>query len=666
MKRTTRLVFLLAILAAHLPTLHAADNPPRMAKEDWVARHLGADPGPLPGSFLYDGKPVGDALATWTRTRTAQPLDKDRTRISLAWTDPRTQLAMRCEAVSYNDYPVVEWVIYLKNTGTGDTPVLSDIRPLDASVLDAADLPCTLHYAKGGVDEPDAYAPREQAIAAGGTFALRSVGGRSSNGVLPFFNLQTPERGVLGAIGWSGNWAAQFSRDNKHLTVAAGMQRTHLKLHPGEEIRTPRMLLLFWEGERIEAQNLWRRFLLAHHTRIPAHMTGRLPVFYGAWGEQMEQTQIDTARWFVDNQVPIDNYWIDAGWYGDKPFQANSTDANSEWWKYVGTWRANKFTYPRGLKPIGDALRAWKLGFTLWLEPERVFRGSDLAQQHPDWLLGPLGDDYLLNLGIPAAREAMTDLVSSLVTGAGVTCFRQDFNTDPERFWQGADAPDRVGIAEIRHIEGLYAFWDALLARHAGLLIDNCASGGRRLDLETISRSVALWRSDYQCRPDFSPAAMQCQTYGSSLWIPLSGGVIKGVESYAFRSGLSAAVILNVREQPQRLKVMTEEARTIQPFFFGDYYPLTPYGLADDAWLAMQFHRRESADGVVLAFRRPKCAEQSLRLKLRGLAASADYAVRNLDQVGETTVAGRTLMTDGLLVTLPARPAAALIRYRKR
>ena len=166
-------------------------------------------------------------------------------------------------------------------------------------------------------------------------------------------------------------------------------------------------------------------------------------------------------------------------------------------------------------------LRRDGLGFLLWIESERVFRGTDLQRQHPDWLLGPQGENYLVNLGNPAARKGITEIVSSLIREGGLSWYRQDFNTDPEGFWSNADQPDRIGITEIRYIEGLYAFWDELRQRHPGLLIDNCSSGGRRLDLETISRSVALWRSDFQCQPKFNPAGMQGQTYGISSWIPL-------------------------------------------------------------------------------------------------------------------------------------------------
>ena len=75
--------------------------------------------------------------------------------------------------------------------------------------------------------------------------------------------------------------------------------------------------------------------------------------------------------------------------------------------------------------------------------------------------------------------------------------YRQDFNMQPDIYWAANDEPGRTGMKEIRHIEGLYYFWDYLLSRFPNLLIDNCASGGRRIDWETIGRSAPLWRSDY-------------------------------------------------------------------------------------------------------------------------------------------------------------------------
>ena len=57
------------------------------------------------------------------------------------------------------------------------------------------------------------------------------------------------------------------------------------------------------------------------------------------------------------------------------------------------------------------------------------------------------------------------------------------------------------GLAEIRYIEGLYTMWDDIRKAFPRLFIDDCASGGRRIDLETSSRSISLWRTDGTIEP---------------------------------------------------------------------------------------------------------------------------------------------------------------------
>ena len=111
--------------------------------------------------------------------------------------------------------------------------------------------------------------------------------------------------------------------------------------------------------------------------------------------------------------------------------------------------------------------------------------------------------------------------------------------------------------------------------------------------------------------------------------------------------------------------MLVEQARQLQPYFLGDYYPLTPYSVGDGDWLAMQFNRPEQADGVVLAYRRAACGEESVRLKLRNLEPAATYKVCNADQAGTTVSGGAALIAQGLAVRLPGKPAAAVIRYRR-
>ena len=115
-------------------------------------------------------------------------------------------------------------------------------------------------------------------------------------------------------------------------------------------------------------------------------------------------------------------------------------------------------------------------------------RGSSNQE---DWTKDGEHDSFLFNLGNPEACRWMSRYIGDFIEQNGIDYYRQDFNIEPEGFWYANDKPGRQGICEIRYIEGLYAFWDYLLQRFPHLLIDNCASGGRRLDLETTSRSAA-------------------------------------------------------------------------------------------------------------------------------------------------------------------------------
>ena len=146
----------------------------------------------------------------------------------------------------------------------------------------------------------------------------------------------------------------------------------------------------------------------------------------------------------------------------------------------------------------------------------------------------PDSKSKLLNLGNKDALNWLINCISDFIRNEGIDIYRQDFNMDPLSYWEKSDPYLRTGISEIRHIEGLYSFWDSLLVRFPNLIIDNCASGGRRIDLETISRSSPLWRTDFHGYTD--PDGCQDNTYGLNFYLPLHGTGNWIRSQYCFRS----------------------------------------------------------------------------------------------------------------------------------
>jgi alpha-galactosidase len=656
------------------------------ASEMGTARHWTAafDAGELPISFLYGDRAAAELIKSWPCERSSRTMDARRTEHIVSYRDPVTGLVVRGEAIEYADFPAIEWVITLENTGAADTPILADIQPLDTRFPVDPEQRCWVHHARGSQFRLEDFEPFATPLMLKVITELRlaTTGGRSSDGALPFINLQMGQAGVMIAIGWTGDWAATLQRSPEEVRVAAGMQRTHLTLHPGEKIRTPRILLLFWEGERLRGHNLLRRFILTHHTPQRDGQPVLMPITDGAWGEFPVDTHLAQVQWIREHDLPAEAYWLDAGWYGDAPYDPNATVWTGTWARQVGSWYPNRRLYPHGLRPIGDALRAAGLGFALWFEPERVAHGTEIQREHPEFLAGKWFSKfinnfvYLFNLGNPEARRWMIERISTLIEEFGVTIYRQDFNMAPGPVWTEADTPDRVGMSEIRHIEGLYAFWDELLARHPGLVIDNCSSGGRRIDLESISRGITFTRSDLNDWPhdDDHVVAMQTLTHGLSLWYPVSFACTRGMDVYKMRSALgpgiamgwSYAAIINHQDVPMDvLRPRLDELASVREYFYGDYYPLLPFSLTREAWDGWQFDRPDLGSGIVQLFRRENSPIESARLKLRGLDPAAPYEVTDADTNQPLKMSGKELMEQGLPVTITEQPAALLFRYRK-
>jgi len=631
--------------------------------------------GPLPFSFKYDGKDSDQILPTWQRSEETAPSEGGETHRYI-FSDPVTKLKVTAEVRTFHDYPAIDWVLHFTNESTVDTPIIEDVQPLrwSAPVQDHRPI---LHWAFGSSAGPNDFQPQDSSLSPGQKVVLRS-NGRSSSGTLPFFNLQDGNHGMIGAIGWTGNWMASFNAaaDGKTATLDAGMPKTHFLLHGGETVRTPRIVFLDWHGNRDDSQNLWRRFVLGYYS--PRDTKGQVvtvPLSFGSWGAEAIATKLANIQMLHDKQIAIDTYWVDAGWYGNDP----------NWSKQRGSWVPFSKFYPQGFKPLGDALKADGYGFILWLEPETADPGSTFLTEHPDWyIVRDPGQPALLNLGNPEARQGMTDFLSNLITTAGMTWYRQDFNIDPYAYWAAKDTPDRIGITEIADITGLYKFWDDLRTAHPGLQIDNCASGGRRLDIETISRSVSLWRSDFACNPR-DPFYDQMLTQALAGWVPLNAGVygsfpafpqnlvngegtpLNPGQIYAVRSGYSAGWTIGSNGLPlDILKPAAKEFDQVRPFFQGDFYPLIPYSSDPSVWTAWQLHRPDLKSGVVIALRRQASPYISMHPALHAIEPAARYDVEIRSGMEKGTVremSGQELVD--LQITVPDQPGSVLIFYTR-
>ena len=551
------------------------------------------------------------------------------------------------QAVLEYDEPCEGAVTYqfsLKNTGIKNTPRITEVKSLDLTLNRREGEPIVYESLAGDSCGAASFMPVRLELSAEDSCRIAPVGGRSSDTTgFPYFDITHEDLSVIFAIGWSGQWEREIKVYGDSYNITAGISEVDFYLEPGEEIRLPSILMMTDYSGKDALRRRFRKLMLERYSpqarlgesmKLPISLQPYDRYFYGRCPEwPTEAGQIRSIGEAVKCKY-LDNIWLDAAW-----FREGFPNG-------VGNYEFAE-GFPNGLKPVSDAAHKNGMKFMLWFEPERIHANSDTAKQHPEFLLSYGGNaqhewqrsNFLINLADDAARDWLDSVFTKFIAENGLDILRIDFNIEPLSYWQNNDAEGRRGITQIKYINNLYKLWDSLLDKFPNLMIDNCASGGRRIDFETCKRSVPLWRSDTGC----SPASEKHRTYtwnqnqclcltqyiafhACASWEPVP------YDMRAAQSGGLACTfdVLNPEFDFAKAERVLEEVKRLRPYWKGDFYPLAEPSVSETEWSAYQLALPEG--GACYIFRRDECADTDYCVKLEGLDAGSSYAVTLTDE----------------------------------
>ncbi len=615
----------------------------------------------LPASFVYGGRPSPELLGDWECTRLPAESGNGRTAFRSRWTEPGGGLVaeLRVELLDGFDAAELTWIF--ENTGPAPSLELTAVLPLDLDLGALGERTRLLSEAgglNGAFGQPGlGFGLREGPVT---ETTLSGAGGRSSARDLPFLAIHDApsSSGLAIGVGWSGQWQASVARGEapSSYDLSIGMPGTRISLAPGERITTPRVLVASYGGTRAEGGNLMRRIIRARYAPALAGAPTVPPVSWSSWfvlgngiSEELLRREADVAA-----GLGIEYFCIDAGWFdGDFP-------------DGVGNWTVNTDKFPRGLGPIGEHVRARGMQLGLWFEPERAAPGTRLVREHPEWV-----HNDLVDLGRPEAREWIFEMMSRHIREGGVRWIRFDCNIDPLGAWDAMDGPDRRGIAQIRHIEGLYELLDRLMAEFPDLLIEGCASGGLRIDLGTIRRAHTFWKSDQTA---LLPVLRFHET-AANTFLPgglLNVNLLQVGSAFDLRSlfagPLGFGCVWSTLSEEQRALVRDEIAiyRQLRRLLDADYTPLFAASQGEEGWCGWQFHDPVRGEGCVVALRPRGSAYSRADLRLCGLEAEGRYRLRELGGAGgEPQLHTGAELGEGWSVELDAPESGRVFLYER-
>jgi alpha-galactosidase len=301
--------------------------------------------------------------------------------------------------------------------------------------------------------------------------------------------------GEVWALGvqWSGNVrqvverVANGSASSSGTSIGAGelLLPGEVVLGPGETYAAPSVAAT-WSGAGIDGvSDRLHRWLRAR----PQHPSSPRPLTLNVWEAVYFDHSLPKLIELADlaASIGVERYVLDDGW-----FLGRRDDSAG-----LGDWVVDPVVWPNGLHPLVDHVTGLGMQFGLWFEGEMVNPDSELYREHPEWIFH-VGDrvppesrnQQVLDLGHAGAYEHVLGQVDAILSEYDISYIKWDHN-------RVLVEPGHLGRAGVRRqTEAIYRLFDELKARHPGLEIESCSSGGGRVDLGMVQHADRFWTSD--------------------------------------------------------------------------------------------------------------------------------------------------------------------------
>jgi len=608
--------------------------------------------------------------------------------------EPETGLAAEVVYRSPDGLPVLRGEVVLRNEGSA-TLHLESVGSLVAGCLSSGD-PADLDAADLLWAENDWLAEcrwqrsplRVTSPALNRRFHFRSTksprvvageGTWSSLGHLPMGGLADSRSGrtwvwQIEHNGGGWRWESGERDSTAYVALFGPTDQDHGWRHPlapGAEFRTVPVALAFaaqgGPDAAFAALTRYRRAIRrphSDHTWLPVVFNDYMNCLMGDPTTDRLLPLVDAAA-----EAGAEYFVIDAGWYADE---------SSSWWDTVGGWEPSVSRFPgeRGIHEVLDRIRERGMVPGIWLEPEAVGVNSPVAKTLPEEAffrrdgqrVVEAAGRYQLDLRHPAARARLDLVVDRLVAELGVGYFKFDHNTSHGS--GTSNHPEETPAAgQLEHNRAHLDWLDGILDRHPHLVIENCASGGMRMDYALLSRLQLQSTSDQQDLLLYPPIAAAAPTavtpeQGAVWAYPLPEDSLDEV-AFTMATALLGRIHLSgkLTELGPEATALVHEALAVYKSIRADLpqaVPTWPLGLPawEDPWIALAL--RTPTTTYVTAWRRPG-AEPAATLHLPHLLGAA---VRTEVLYPGDTRAVHAWHPDGaeLALTLPSAPSAVLIR----
>lgn len=458
---------------------------------------------------------------------------------------------------------------------------------------------------------------------------------------------------------WLNRFFAGISPENALLTLGKG------------EIFTTPKLAYSWSDEGLSGASRnfhrWgRKYMLAHGGKVN-------DILLNSWEGVYFDIKEDEIRQMAKDIADIGGelFVLDDGWFGSEKYPRDHDRQG------LGDWGVLSNKLPHGIQGMVDACKDAGVKFGIWIEPEMVNTTSELFEKHPDWVInvpgrelakGRGGTQMTLDLGNPAVQDFVFGVLDGIMKQApGVAYIKWDCNNSARS--TGSTYTKNQNHVYIEYMKGLIKVLERVRAAYPDLIIQDCSSGGARVNYGVLPWFDEFWTSDntdalqrisiqWGTSYFFPAEAMAChvsdwRNHQTGRLIPLKYRIDVAMSG---RLGFELQpATLNEEEKAICRAAVADYKRIREIVQLGDIYRLvSPY---ENKGVASLLYTDESRNKAAFFWWRTEFFrdEHPQRVPLAGLDPDKNYRITELNKVkGEpvskldgAVVSGAYLMNNG-------------------